>query len=289
MSLKAASLFVGAVLLVAAAAPGVARADSSASSNWSGYVAHRGGVKFRQVSAGWTQPATACTPGSPTYSAVWVGLGGFSASSQALEQIGTEVDCNAAGHTVSSTWYELVPSPSRTIRMTVKPGDAMRASVQAVGHRVTLSLADRTRHTTFTKTVTAAAVDISSADWIVEAPSACVDAYQCRALPLADFGSVQFSGARAQTAAGRAGPISSSLWGTTKITLSPSPAGRRFVEYVAAGEATPTPLADAGSAFAVDYSQAPAGPQRFFDVNARAASAAPARPPAVQPGGRRST
>lgn len=277
------------MLLVAAAVPAVARADSSSSSNWSGYVAHRSGVKFRDVSAGWTQPAVACTPGFATYSAVWVGLGGFSASSEALEQIGTEVDCNASGQTVSTTWYELVPSPSKNIQMTVRPGDAMHASVQVVGHRVTLTLADRTRNKTYTKTVTDATVDVSSADWIVEAPSECIDDYECRALPLADFGSVQFSAARAQTAAGRAGSISSSIWGTTRITLSPSPGGRRFIEYVATAAATPTSLADAGSKFTVDYSQRTTSRPPFFNLNDRAGSAARATPSAVQPGGRRST
>ncbi len=269
-------------MLVSAAAPGVALADSSMSSNWSGYVAHRSGVNFRQVSAGWTQPSVACSPGFPTYSAVWVGLGGFSTSSDALEQIGTEVDCKASGQTVSSTWYELVPSPSKSIRMTVEPGDMMHASVRVVDQRVMLALTDRTRHTSFSKTVTEAAVDVSSSDWIVEAPSDCFNSYECRALPLADFGSVHFFGARAQTTAGRRGSISSRLWGSTKITLSPS--GRRYIEYVAAGGATPTALLDAGSVFAVDYSQAAINPPPFFSLNA--ASAAPATS-AAQPGGRR--
>lgn len=274
-------------MLVIVAGPAVARADSSVSSNWSGYVAHRSNVKFRKVSAAWTQPSVACTPGFPTYSAVWVGLGGFSASSQALEQIGTEVDCNASGQTVSSTWYELVPSPSKNIQMVVEPGDTMQASVQVVGHRVTLALTDRTRHKSFTKTMTDTTVDVSSADWIVEAPSECVDNYECRALPLADFGSVQFSSARAQTAAGRAGSISSSLWGATKITLSLSPGGRRFIEYAPAAQAAPTALADAGSAFTVDYSQATVSPPSFYGPDARIASTATVAPAAVQPGGRR--
>jgi len=267
-----------------AVAPGVAQADSSSSSNWSGYVAHRGGVSFRRVSAGWTQPSVSCTPGLPTYSAVWVGLGGFSETSPALEQIGTEVDCNATGQTVSSAWYELVPSPTKSIRLTVAPGDAMHASVQVVGDGVTLALADDTRHTSFTKAVKAATVDISSADWILEAPSECISSYECRALPLADFGSVHFSGARAMTKSGRRGSVSSGLWGTTKITLATVLGGRRYVDFAPIGGATPMALIDGGSAFAVDYLQPAVNPVLFGRESA--ASAAPAKG-TVAPGGLR--
>jgi hypothetical protein len=138
-------LLAGALALFAAPPP---RPDSSTSTstNWSGYVAHGSGVHFRYVSALWTQPVATCTAGDPTYSAVWVGLGGYSLSSQALEQIGTEADCSASGRVISTAWYELVPAPSRGIRMTVDPGDVMAGSVTVVGHRVTLTLVDRTRH-----------------------------------------------------------------------------------------------------------------------------------------------
>src|SRR5947209_25549 len=104
-----------------------ALADTSASANWAGYAVHHPGISFRTVSASWTQPTAACTPGNPTYSAYWVGLGGFSATSRALEQIGTETDCNFAGDAVLSAWYELVPAPSTPIRLAVRPGDAVTA------------------------------------------------------------------------------------------------------------------------------------------------------------------
>src|SRR5437763_15356790 len=92
----APALLLASAVMIAATAP-AALADTVTSSNWSGYAAHKRGVKFDQVSATWTQPAPVCTNGEPTYSSFWVGLGGFSASSNAVEQIGTELDCTAAG------------------------------------------------------------------------------------------------------------------------------------------------------------------------------------------------
>jgi hypothetical protein len=241
-------------------------------------------VSFRNVTAAWEQPAATCTAGYPSYSAIWVGLGGYSSDSNALEQIGTEVDCSATGSVVSSAWYELVPAPSSEIRMTVRPGDLMSASVTVVGDHVTVKLTDRTRHKSFSKAVNESVVDVTSADWIVEAPSDCLNDNYCRTLPLADFGSADFTGASAQTTSGRRGSISSYLWGYSKITLAPS--GRRYIEYGGTeASATPSALQNAGASFQVAYAQTainPSPPPRFSTI----ASAAHITS-AVQPGGTR--
>jgi hypothetical protein len=250
-------------LLTLGSAP-AALADTASSSNWSGYAAHRAGVRFTRVSANWSQPSASCSGGQPTYSAMWVGLGGFAAGSNALEQIGTEVDCTASGKVSTSAWYELVPSASRNIRMSVRPGDAMSASVAVSGHRVTLTLTDHTSHKTFRRTVSANLVDVSSAEWILEAPSECVGANSCQTLPLANFGSTSFTSARARSARGHVGAISDRAWGTTKVRLAPS--GQRFVAYngtgPAFGTATPSALTAGGSSFMVTYGEvsAPASP-----------------------------
>src|SRR5665213_168941 len=107
---------LGALVLVLLVAP-AALADTTRSSNWAGYAVHGSHTSFRRVFGAWRQPAATCTAGTPTYSSVWVGLGGYSTTSQALEQIGSEVDCSASGRVVSSAWYELVPAASRNIRM----------------------------------------------------------------------------------------------------------------------------------------------------------------------------
>ncbi len=230
-----------------------ALADTTNSSNWAGYAAHRSGVAFKKVSGSWTQPQATCTAGSRTYSSVWVGLGGFAESSDALEQIGSEVDCNARGKVVSSVWYEAVPAPSRRIRMKVSPGDRLTASVVVVGHAVTLTLSDLTRGKTFTRTINARNVDVSSAEWIVEAPSECSGSF-CRLLPLADFGTATFDRARAETSAGHLGAVSDRKWGAIRITLSAN--GKRFINNSPSARAlaSASPLTANGSSFTVTYS-----------------------------------
>jgi Peptidase A4 family len=258
---------LAAAAMMAFAAPS-AFADMVSSSNWAGYAVHRAGLRFSKVTGAWRQPTVNCSAGNPTYSALWVGLGGFNESSNALEQIGSEVDCKASGRVSSSVWYELVPAPSRPIKMTVHPGDRIVASVRVSGSEVTMSLKDETTHRSFTKTVHDSTPDVSSAEWIVEAPSECIDANACRTLPLADFGSAAFSQAQAQALGGHEGSISDRGWDATKIKLTPG--GRRFIDYSSSGAAaTPSSLTARGSSFKVTFSTESA-PSPYF--RARSAS-----------------
>jgi hypothetical protein len=79
---------------------------------------------------------------------------------------------------------------------------------------------------------------------------------------------VSFSAARATTANGRIGSISSGPWSRTRINLAPS--GRAYVAFGAVGEAKPSPLSAGGSSFQVGYSRAaPAVAVRFFGPRAR--------------------
>jgi hypothetical protein len=247
---------VGAAIAAAAlcAAP-AALAKTTTSSNWAGYAVHHPGVSFRRVSGTWTQPSATCIPGQSTYSAVWVGIGGYKPTSDALEQIGTEVDCSQAGNAVSSAWYELVPAPSKTISFTVRPGDVIHATVTVIGHEATVELDNLTLHRTFRKRVFAPSIDVSSAEWIVEAPSECVSEFACQALPLADFGSVAFDSATATSTTGATGSIIHSGWSRTKIMLEPG--AQRFIVARStsdtAGTATPSTLQAGGRQFDVTY------------------------------------
>jgi peptidase A4-like protein len=248
--------FFSAAMLAFVGAPS-ALADSTSSSNWAGYAAHRPGVRYTKVVGAWRQPSAACISGHQSYSAVWVGLGGYNQSSDALEQIGTEVDCSAAGRVSSSAWYELVPAPSIPITLRVRPGDAMFASVIVTGSRVVMQLNNTTTHQVFSKTLHASAIDVSSADWIVEAPSECTSATSCQTLPLADFGTAAIGMAQAQSTTGHTGSISDRAWGNTQIRLVPG--GRRFVVYngtgVPAGVATPSALTANGTSFRVAFTK----------------------------------
>jgi Peptidase A4 family len=252
---------LASALIFAAAVVGApaAMANTTRSTNWAGYAIHRPGESFRQVSGTWIQPDATCLPGQPSYSAVWVGLGGYKVTSDALEQTGTEVDCTASGKVVSSAWFELVPAPSRTIALRVAPGDVMHASVTVTGHQVVIDLDDETSHRSFDKTLNAPSIDVSSAEWIVEAPSECLGQFACQALPLADFGSVPFDSASATSLNGTVGPIASRHWGRTTIDLMAGPE-RMVVAHNTSGvlgSALPSPLSGGGTSFDVTYAAAP--------------------------------
>lgn len=283
------------VVLAAAlvlALPGVAGAASlkATSSNWAGYAARRAGVDFKRVSGAWTVPAVDCSATSQaTYSANWVGLGGYATDAQALEQLGTESDCGADGKATYEGWFEVVPDVASTAKLTIRPGDRVFASVTVAPRTkvVTLTLANLTRRTKATKTVEADTVDLSSAEWIVEAPSLCLGdaSSSCRQTSLAKFGSTGFSFARATTTGGHAGGVLDSAWNAIAITLSPqqTAAGRggwngpgsgsggrgawgpggnddpgvasTQATTSGAGFATPGALSADGSAFSVAYAQ----------------------------------
>jgi Peptidase A4 family len=252
-------LIVGAVSAVALIGAPAAFADSSQSTNWAGYAIHRGGVRFKKVVGSWTQPKATCTPGTPTYSAVWVGLGGYSRTSQALEQIGTELDCNARGRAVSSAWYELVPAASHTTQLIVRPGDRLRASVAASANQVHLSLYDLTRHRSFNSTVKASVLDTSSAEWIVEAPSVCTTDVSCQTLPLANFTAATINAASAESKSGHTGGIEDRHWGVSEISLvTPEP---RFIANGGASgaSAVPSMISSKGNSFTVTYRPGTAG------------------------------
>src|SRR3984893_2100950 len=193
-----------ALLATAAAAlaiPGAqARAATSTSSNAAGYAVASADpaapVTYTSVSGTWVQPAANCSASGAAFSAFWVGLGGFSDTSQGLEQIGTESDCTAGGHATYGVWHELVPDASVPVKLKVFPGNRISANVTVTGQLVVVNLKNLTRKTSFTKRLFMAAPDVSSAEWIAEAPSACTSSGDCRALPLANFGPVAFNSAK---------------------------------------------------------------------------------------------
>jgi hypothetical protein len=243
-----------AALIVPIAASGAVTANTITSSNWSGYAAHGGGVRFRDATGSWQQPAVTCSTGTASYSSFWVGIGGYSLTSDALEQAGTETDCNSDGTYTLTAWYQLVPAPARTIKMKVEPGDRIIANVRVIGHRITVAMADTTRAEYFGRTITDHTVDDASAEWIAEAPSDCTTSGTCTALPLADFGNVKFDGARVQTTRDLVSAITNSRWTTTKLLLGYSRKNEALVAKTTTANATPSALTDAGRAFQVTFS-----------------------------------
>jgi hypothetical protein len=269
-TLAAVALAVNAAVAGETAEPGAhsfsasrTRAGTDVSANWAGYVTTSADTTFTSVTASWRQPSVDCSQtGAGSASAFWVGLGGYDPSSEALEQIGSSADCDSeAGKPTYYAWYELVPNPSVTIKsLKVSPGDVITTSVNIVaGGTVLVQVKNRTRKTSFTKKLRFATPDLTSAEWIAEAPSAC-SSFQCTTLPLSDFGSVGFTRVAA-IGNGTGGTLTANPgWTTTAITLVADggrgifPGPQRFVR-ASSSTAGASPAADAtnGRSFTVRW------------------------------------
>ena len=162
------------------------RITDSTSSNWSGYAVT--GSRFTSVSASWTQPTAKCS--GTAYSSFWVGLDGD--TSNTVEQTGTDADCSGSTPQYYA-WYEMYPKFPVNLKGTVRPGDHLSASVTTDGSgRFTLTITDSTQGWTNTTNARLKSAKLASAEVIAEAPSSSGGV-----LPLANFGTVSFSGAKA--------------------------------------------------------------------------------------------
>jgi hypothetical protein len=100
-----------------------------------------------------------------------------------------------------------------------------------------------------------ASPELSSAEWIAEAPSECTVAGFCRTVPLTNFGSVTFSKIAA-LGNKQGGTLTGPGWEPTPIQLVPR-ARRVFGDVNASASSTagasPTNLSADGSAFTVNW------------------------------------
>jgi len=162
------------------------------SENWSGYAVT--GSSFTQVLGSWTVPSVNCaetpaTRSSNVYASFWVGIDGY--TSNTVEQIGTDSDCDYTKQGSDATyyaWYEFYPSFSYEIpSVPVSPGDEMSAEVNYSGTEFTVTITDKTTGKSFSTTKSVKGAKRSSAEWIVEAPCCGRGGSY---LPLSDFGTV---------------------------------------------------------------------------------------------------
>ena len=230
------------------------------SSNWAGYVvSDRAGrpISFTSVIATWKQPKAVCASGAAA-SAFWVGLGGYEAGATGLVQIGADADCTDSNEPKYSAWYDIPPSPGVFLKLKIDAGDILTASVSVNTARtkVLLRIANTTTGVTFSKLLPVSSPDLSSAEWIAEAPATC-DGFGCRTVSLANFGSVAFTKIAA-VSGGRQGTITDARWTATPIRLVPRSHHRfRFPGFSGAGRpsstagAAPKGLAADGSSFSI--------------------------------------
>jgi hypothetical protein len=260
--------------MLAVASPGSATPPThgDVSSNWAGYVVTglgststtaSGDMKYTDVTGQWVQPAATCRPGTPTSLAIWVGLGGYSLSSQELEQVGTSSDCNEHGTPSYYIWYELVPADPVNLKLKIAPGDTIAAVVKASGTDILVQVTDRTRGTRFTRHLSMSSPDLTSAEWIAEAPTLCNDTGFCKQLPLTRFRSFAFARTFA-TGNNAGGTITSPGWTSTALQLVPRTRrffGDRNDPTASAGDAgaLPSALQPDGTGFTVSWRPTSAG------------------------------
>jgi hypothetical protein len=255
--------------IAAAGAAYASELPSQTSTNWAGYAAITGSStreyakRFTHVSGSWVEPTATCTAGAPTFSAFWVGLGGYKQTSRALEQVGSEADCSASGQVSYYAWYEYVPAGPNTInKLAVRAGDEITASVAVRGDRAKVTLTDVTTGATFkhTKKMRSPKPDVSAAEWIAEAPSACNND-RCTPLTLTNFGSLTFTSATATSVGldGRhTGVIDDAAWIYGAIDLQSTNSRSRFNQNEPS-QATTGTLAATGDSFSVTYGGGAAG------------------------------
>lgn len=165
------------------------------STNWAGYVgvtniSNPAQKSVSAIAGSWTVP-NVFPALINSYSAIWIGIDGF--SNGTVEQIGTSHDwSNGAAH--HSAWFEMYPGPSYIINgFHMNPGDSISASIVCTNTTkgiFTMTLYNNTKHTYVTIPpiyTTSKTAQRSSAEWIVEAP------WLNEILPLSNFGTAHLT------------------------------------------------------------------------------------------------
>ena len=112
-------------------------------------------LSFTDATGTWRVPKVSCSRAG-TSAAFWVGIGGSSDASPALEQLGSSADCSTGKVATYRVWTEIVPAPARFLSMKVRPGDILTAAVAIRGKAVIMSLRNMTRGTRYSTRVTPA-------------------------------------------------------------------------------------------------------------------------------------
>jgi hypothetical protein len=218
--------------------PGGIPDNQNTSHNWSGYAATGG--HYTAVTGTWTVPDFS-PDGSFGIDAAWVGIGGV--RSRDLIQAGTNQTVSGSGRTQYEAWIEMLPRSSRSISLSVHPGDSVTVSIsEQTSNNWLIEFKNNTTGQDYQETV-AYTSSHSSAEWVEEAPSA---GGRGGVLPLSNFGAVDFSNG-------------SAVKDGQTVTIAGADA-RPITMLNATNQAlaVPTALGDDGSSFTVARTDAPA-------------------------------
>jgi hypothetical protein len=208
--------------------------------NWGGYAVT--GTDFTDAKGSWKVPTVNCAESPNAAVAFWVGIDGYSNST--VEQTGVDVICEHKT-AVYYAWYEFYPSATVEITsITVNPGDIFNGEISysTSTSEFTVTITDVTSGATYTTSQADSGAERTSAEWIVEAPSAATGI-----LNLADFGKAYLgddytsqTGTNEATDSTTSGVIKKFGTAVEKITQ---------VDWLSYTEQTPSALSSDGSSF----------------------------------------
>ena len=214
---------IAVIVVVGASGPSAARPGvrMRVMPGWAGYLVRAAAGSFSEVRGRWVQPPVVCNrPGSAA--AFWIGLGGATPQSRALEQVGTSADCSSRAELSYSAWYELWPGHVVELPIAVDAGDVIESVLGVSGGTVSISVQNLSTGAVVNRDIGMWEPQTDSAEWIVEAPAMCFAT--CTLLPLATFDRIRFTETSA-TAAGHLGTISDSRWASSGLKMG-VPRGR---------------------------------------------------------------
>lgn len=222
---------------VLAAGRPAARAGLSGGSidslNSAGYAVSQAGTRFRLVRATFFVPYLNCALSPGSFSADWVGLGGFVGKSVSVQQDGIEADCPASGRASYFAWFRMYPRGRARSKIQVRGGDSVTASVfyDTARRRFTLAVTNNTTgghlraHRTCPSGVTCPA---RSGEIISSAPVTGTGRH-LTIKPLADYGAVSFTSIAITNRSGQRGGLRSPHWTATRIVQTERDAPFRLI------------------------------------------------------------
>ena len=184
------------------------------SHNWDGYfaTAANDGTDFTSISAQWVVTAVTCTS-KTSYAGFWIGFDGWWNGS--VEQDGTGAEC-VRGTPSYNVWWEMYPYNDVQNGFSVKPGDAIKATVSysASTKLFTMTVADLTSGQTLNKTSKChsdqSGCQRSSADVISEDIGGGTDTDGLYYLP--DYGTEAYQSVSVTDTSGHVGSLTDSAW-----------------------------------------------------------------------------
>jgi hypothetical protein len=158
--------------------------------NWSGYIVAADSNQPRAITGATTTiTVPVLSKEMEGKSAIWVGVGGANDDNH-LIQAGVEANQNKNGPEYYA-WYELFPEPQTRILMSVRAGDNITISLQLLNSQWNVTINNLTAGQNFTTSAKYES-SMSSAEWILEAPTVC-ETSGCTIASLPRFDIVTFS------------------------------------------------------------------------------------------------